>query len=287
MERARKTREGSSEVESPAKVAPFLLIPREHGSWGMLLFPLLTAMILAGRWSWNLAAAAAAALAVFLLREPLLVMARQRYVWHDPRPETAAARRSLLVFGAVLAASGAWLAFVTPLPWLAGLGLAAAALTAVAIYGALHNLQRSPLLQIAGAVGLAGSALLPYLAVGLSPDRGLWLLLAAFVIHGGGSVLVVHARIEATRALRTNSPHRARHTAAVVWLVLHALAVAALLVEAEFALGLALAIPLAVHAADLARLNDTQFLRTPLRRVGFRELGLSTVFSVLVVAALV
>jgi hypothetical protein len=252
----------------------------------MLLFPLVSAMILTGRWNWSLVAAASAALAVFLLREPLLVMARQRYVWQDVRPETAAARRSLLAFGTLLAASGAWLAEVVALPWLIGLGLAAAALTAVAIYGALHNLQRSPLLQIAGAVGLAGSALLPYLSAGLSPDTRLWLLVGAHVVHGGGSVLVVHARIEAARALKTNSPTHSRHTVAVLWLVLHALAAAVLLVEGAPLLGLILSIPCGVHATDLARLNDRQFLRTPLRRVGFRELGLSTVFSVLVVVAL-
>jgi hypothetical protein len=186
----------------------------------------------------------------------------------------------------LLAASGLSLAAVVTLPWLIGLGLAAAALTGIAIYGALNNLQRSPLLQIAGAVGLAGSALLPYLSAGLLPDRTIGLLVAAHIVHSGGSVLVVHARIEAARALKTNTAVPTRPTAAVVWLVLHALAAAVLLVEGAPLLGLILAIPLGVHAADLARLNNTRFLRTPLRRVGFRELGLSAVFSVLVVVAL-
>lgn len=266
--------------------APRLLLPREHGSWGMLLFPLVSAMILTRGREWSLAAAGGAALAVFLLREPLLVMARQRYLWREVRPETAAARRSLLVFGGLLTASGAWLALVAPLPWLIGLGLAAAALTAVPVYGALRNLQRSPLLQIAGAVGLTASALLPNLAAGLPPDRVLLLLMGAHVVHSAGSVLVVHARLEAARALKTNTPAHGRHTAAAIWLGLHALASAALVLAGEPRLGLILALPLAMHAADLSRLKNPQFLRTPLRRVGFRELGLSTVFAALLVAAL-
>lgn len=276
----------ASPTTASSKTPTRLLLPREHGSWGMLLFPLVSAMILTRRWEWSLAAAVAAGLAVFLLREPLLVLARQRYVWRESRPESAAARRSLLVFGGLLAASGAWLAAVAPLPGLIGLGLAAAALTGVAIYGALHNLQRSPMLQIAGAAGLTASALLPCLAAGLTPDATLLLLIAAHIAHSGGSVLVVHARLEAARALKSNTALRDRPVAAVAWLVLHAITAAALAAGGALGLGLILVVPLGVHAADLARLRDPQFLRTPLRRVGFRELGLSAIFSALVVAAL-
>ena len=252
----------------------------------MLLFPLVSAIVLTRRWDWGLLPASAAALAVFLIREPLLMLARQRYVWKETRPETAAALRSLLVFGVVLGVSGAWLAVVASVPWLVGLGLAAAALTVVEIYGALHNLQRSALLQIAGSVGLASSALLPYLAAGLAPDTRLWLMIGAHVVHSAGAVLVVHARLEAARALKTGNSVPLQNSAAVVWLVLHAVAAGALALAGVPLLGLVLAIPLAVHAADLARVRNPVFLRTPLRKVGLRELALSSVFSVLVVAAL-
>lgn len=275
-----------SPMSEKAKAAPFLLFPREHGSWGMLLFPLISAMVLTRTWSWGFVPAVAAALAVFLIREPLVVEARQRYVWKDIRPETAAARRSLFVSGALAALSGAWLLVLAPLEWLIALGMVAGGLTAAYIYGALHNLQRSPLLQIAGSIGLTASALLPYLALGRLPDEALVLLMSAHVIHGAGSVLVVHARLEATRALKTGAALHSRHLAAASWLVLHAAAAATLALTGRPWLGLILAIPLAIHAADLARLKDPPFLRTPLRRVGFRELGLSTVFSILVVAAL-
>jgi hypothetical protein len=276
----------SFEAAKTPKTKPWLLFPREHGSWGMLLFPLVSAMILTRTWSWDFVPAVGAALAVFLIREPLIVEARQRYVWKDARPETTAARRSLMAFGALAALSGAWLIALAPPAWLFALGLLAAGLTAAYLYGALHNLQRSPLLQIAGAVGLAASALLPYLALGRQPDERLWLLMAAQVIHGAGSVLVVHARLEAARALKTGAAVHTRHIAAASWLALHGVAAATLALTGRPWLAVILGIPLAVHAADLARLKDPQFLRTPLRHVGFRELGLSTVFTILVVAAL-
>jgi hypothetical protein len=86
--------------------------------------------------------------------------------------------------------------------------------------------------------------------------------------------------------LKTGAAVRAQHLAAACWLVGHAVVAAMLVLAGRPWLGVVLAIPLAVHAADLARLKDPRFLRTPLRHAGFRELGLSTVFTILVVTAL-
>jgi hypothetical protein len=252
----------------------------------MLLFPFVSAAILARAWSWNLLPALLGALAVFLIREPLLVWMRQRYLWKDQRPETAAAVRSFWIFAGVLAAAAFWLAAIVPILWLAALGSIAAALTALHLYGALRNLQRSPALQVIGALGLSGSAFLPWLAVGRNPEPTLWLLIGAHVLHGCGSVLVVHARLEAVRGLKAGSPGQGRATTAVLWLVLHGLACVGLLLTARSLLAASLALPLVVHAADLLRLGNATFLRVPLRRVGLRELALSSVFSALVVASL-
>ncbi len=265
---------------------PLILIPREHGSWGMLLFPFISAAILTHTWSWDFLPATVAVLAVFLLREPLVVLFRQHYVWTSPRPEATSARTSIAILATALAAAGLWLLSSLPLLWLLGLGAAAALLTVVYVYGTIQNLQRSPLLQILGAAGLTASAVIAYLAGGRAPDTALVLLLAAHVVHNAGSVLVVHARLEATRALRRQEPGRPKTTAALLWLIGHACTAAIFALLGRHLLALALLIPLAIHAADLARLTSTTFLRVPLRRVGFRELGLSTVFSVLVLVAL-
>ena len=67
-------------------------LPREHGAWGMLLQPFAAAAVVAAEWTPALGAALGAMLAVFLAREPLLVLARQRWVWREPRPETEIGR---------------------------------------------------------------------------------------------------------------------------------------------------------------------------------------------------
>ena len=75
----------------------------------MLLQPFAAAAVVAAEWTPALGAALGAMLAVFLAREPLLVLARQRWVWREPRPETARARRWLSVELAAAAACGAYL----------------------------------------------------------------------------------------------------------------------------------------------------------------------------------
>ena len=62
-----------------------LIVPREHGAWGMVAVPLVVAVFVAGGW-WSLhtLGAALAVLAVFLLRAPLLVVWRRRGVKRPP-----------------------------------------------------------------------------------------------------------------------------------------------------------------------------------------------------------
>lgn len=282
----RKATEDGKQAHAPAKQRPLLLIPREHGSWGMLLFPFVSAAILTRNWTWTFIPATLCVLGVFLLREPLVILARQRYVWVNRHPETEDARRSLLTLGIVLGGAGFWLLLAVPLGWLLALGAAAVLLAVIYIYGAIHNLQRSPLLQIVGAAGLTISGVLAYLAGNRLPDESLALLLSAHLIHNAGGVLVVHARIEAARAHRGRQKQETKATAAVIWMIVHALAAGTLAWRGQPALGAALAIPWAVHALDLARLRNPTFLQVPLRRVGFRELALSTAFAIAVLVAL-
>ncbi|MBI1954809.1 MAG: YwiC-like family protein, partial [Acidobacteria bacterium] len=56
-----------------------LLVPREHGAWGMVSLPFLAGMLVAGDWlHWRTVAAALAVFSIFLLREPLLIFWRLR-----------------------------------------------------------------------------------------------------------------------------------------------------------------------------------------------------------------
>ena len=151
------------------RLAAWIQFPREHGAWGMLLFPFISAMVLTGSWSWSFIPASFAALAVFLIREPLTVLARQEYVWTNEHPEAGVARRSAHMLSIVLLLSGIWLLRAVPLGWMAFLALATGAMTAAYVFAVVRNRQRSVLFQIIGAVTLCGSAFLGYLAGGRSP----------------------------------------------------------------------------------------------------------------------
>ena len=265
------------------KPPPRYIFPREHGSWGMLLFPLVSAAILAKTWTWMLIPAFGAAMAGFLIREPLSVLLRQRYVWKQQRPETEAAKRSLWLFAPIFLVSGLALLTTVPLVWLGALALIGAGLTAAYLYAALHNLQRSTLLQLAGSFGLTSAAALPWLAAGRPVDRTLLLLMLVHAVHSTGGVLTVHARLEAMMAHRGKADSRKERTAAWIWQVVQsAVSVSGI----GLLLALSLIVPLVVHVVDLLSFRGTAFLKTPLRTVGFRELGLSAAVAVLSLVAL-
>lgn len=265
------------------KPEPRYIFPREHGSWGMLLFPLISAAILAKTWEWMLIPALAAAMAGFLIREPLAILLRQRYVWKQPRPETEAAKRSLRLFVPIFLVSGLALLTAVPFEWIAVLAVIGAGLTAAYLYAALHNLQRSTWLQLAGSFGLTSACALPWFAAGRPVDRTLLLLGLVHAVHSTGGVLTVHARLEAMQAHRGKTDSRKERTVAWIWQVVQsAVAVSGL----GPLLAMSLVIPLILHVIDLLRFRGTEFLRVPLKTVGFRELGVSAAVSVLTLLAL-
>ena len=225
----------------------------------------------------------AAAVAGFLVREPLAVLFRQRYVWREPRAETQAAKRTLGVFGPLLVLAGAALLWVVPPAWLGVLALIGAGLTAAYLSAAVRNRQRSTLLQLAGSFGLTSACALPWLAAGRIADATLGTLALVHAVHSTGGVLTVHARLEAMQAHRGKTESRRNRRAAWVW---QALQCAVALLSRGPLLAVALLIPALVHVIDLLRFRGKVFLRTPLKAVGFRELGLSAAVSALTLAAL-
>ncbi|MBI1355107.1 MAG: hypothetical protein GC160_12230 [Acidobacteria bacterium] len=258
-------------------------IPREHGAWGMLLFPMAASALLTRTATPLHAAAFGAALAAFVAREALVILARQRWVWRQPRPEADAARRTLPLAAFVLLLSGLALASVVPVAWLAGLLLGGLVLGGVATYAAVRGKQRSPAVQLLGAAGLSAAALLPWLASGREPFAAtVWLLILAHTVHSTGGVLTVHARLETLRGRKSAQPERVERRLAWAWQPVQA--VAAIGLGGWLAAGLAL--PAVAHAADLLRLDDSRLLAQPLRRVGLRELSLSALQSASAVVGL-
>ena len=263
----------------PETRAQWLCLPREHGSWGMLLFPFVSGAVLAGSVNVWLLPALLAALAVFLIREPIVVL------WRG-RPDRTAAWRTLFLTGGTLAVSGLWLLAVLPLFWLSVLGGAAVVLTLVYVRAVVHGRQRAIPLQIVGAAGLTSSVALAYLAGGRQPDFTLLLLWVSQTVYYTGSVLKIHALIEARKQRAGTVADDKRKRGAMIWLAVQITCALAFCVGGYWLMGAALSVPALVHGFDLRHMNDPSRRKTRLRTIGFRELGLSTVFSVLAVLSL-
>lgn len=263
-----------------------LMIPREHGAWAMLLLPFASALALARRLDWEVAPAAVTVVGIFLIREPLVVLWRQARLWMEPRPEAEAARTSLAWYLPAIAIGGVVLLWRLPLQPLLVLGFLAALLLAVSTYLTVQNRRRSLLLQLSSAAGLNLSAIVAWLTVRPETESQLWWLWGLQFAHSGAALLAVHARLEARIAARSGrevAVMRGRAIAAQALLLLGAIACAT---TGRLGLAVALALSAAVHTADLARLRRPSFLQVPLRHVGLRELSLSVVFSMLVLAGL-
>jgi hypothetical protein len=157
-------------AESPSSGAPTApvpsLLPREHGAWGQLAFPLATALNIGGP---RPAAVllSAAVVAAFLAHEPLLVVLGQRGF----RARDAHGRRALRalvaagVAAAALGAAGLWLS--SPAARLAA--LPALTLGAGAIVAASARLERTTVGELVVAAALAACAAPVALAGGASP----------------------------------------------------------------------------------------------------------------------
>jgi len=256
-----------------------ILLPREHGAWGMLMVPFVCSAALAGKFDANVVAGLLAALSLFLLREPLIVLARQRWVWRVRKPETDTARRCLVAELTVLVASGAWLCWNTACAPLVLLAAVAIAQTAFAVKMAVGNRQRSILLQISGAIGLPATALLPAHAAGALDRPWPWLLWLALAQHHVTAVLVVRTRL-ALMAGKTPRPERLLPAATFAVIALTAIT-AGLLAALRRELALPPLFSAAVHLIELARLRRPSSLQEPIRRVGFRALATSIMQAVM------
>ncbi len=270
------------------------LFPREHGAWAMLIQPFLGALIVLHRLSWPALPALAAVVLVFLIRDPLIVLARQKMVWRTERPETALARRYLLVELLALAAAAAWLTLAWPVWWLVALGAGAAILTALAVYMTVKNRQRSIWLQAVSAAGLSSSALAASLAVNATLPEWVWWFWALHSAHFLASILVVHVRLEARIAARKPAAHPSagvlapeilsfrKKTAILEGLVMAA--AIALLFAGKWLYSAAALLSAGFNLYDLFTLHTPRAIAVSMMTVGKRALAVSIAFTLLLAA---
>jgi hypothetical protein len=261
--------------------------PREHGATAMLFTPIVCAAILSRTWRWTELTTLVAAFAALAAKDPMVVLARQRFVWKQWHPETAAAIRWFAGWIILLALSGTVLFVAWPFTATISLSLGVAAFSVLAIAVNVKNRQRSTLFQIASAFALTSSALATSLSASGSIAPwcwGLWLLLA---LQATAGILVVHARLDARIASRSTAPAREnyRRAAQISIVVLVSAAAIAVVFHRGF-IALALSIAALGYAYDLHRQRNALALQLPLKAVGQQALALSSLYAILLIVSL-
>ena len=186
-----------------------MLIPREHGAYGQLAFPTVTALA-AGRLTAPALAVAISALSAFLAHEGLLVLLGQRGP-RAAREERRRARDSLLLFGGCAAIFGvAAIASMEP-PARATLVVPAALAAVLAAMVAAHR-ERTTAGECLAAVTLSSAAIPAGIAGGLPADAA-WSI--ALVFAAAFSAATVSVRAIITPIARAGGPTRATAAAVV------------------------------------------------------------------------
>lgn len=262
-------------------------VPREHGATAMLLTPFFAAAILLRQLYWPELAALVAILCAFAIKDPLVVLARQRWVWKQEHPETTAAKRSAVIRFLLLAGSGAVLLVVRDWRPFVPLFAGAAAFTLLAVMITVRNRQRSEWFQVASVVALTSTCLMVCLAaVGTIPEW-CWLLWLLSALQATAGIFVVHARLDARIAARKGGGEaRSNRRAAFFSQAVLGLAGVffAFLRRPWIATGLFIAV--ICYLAELRRQTNREFLQVPMKQVGLQALKLSTVYAVLIMIGL-
>lgn len=261
--------------------------PREHGATAMLFTPIVCAAILARQWRWAELATLTAAFAALATKDPMVVVARQLFVWKQRRAETTAAAQWFAGWMLLLALSGLVLLFTWPIRATLALGAGVCVFSLLAILVNVKNRQRSTLFQIVSAFALTSSSLATSLSATKAVQPWCWRLWLLLAMQATAGILVVHARLDARIAARKSQAgsHSFRRAAfgAIAVLFVAAMAVAYL---RHGWIALALLLAAAGYAYDLRRQRNPASLQMPLTAVGQQALGLASIFAVLVVAGL-
>lgn len=262
-------------------------LPREHGATAMLMIPIVCAAILSRQWRWSELATLTAAFAALAAKDPMVILARQRFVWKQQHPETVVAAKWLAGWSIILVLSGLALLQAWPFKAILAMGIAVAAFSALAVAINIKNRQRSTLFHIASAVALTSSSL----ATSLSATGGIapwcWVLWLLMALQATAGILVVHARLDARIALRqpafTRGQSQRFRRAAQISLLALVVAAATTATLGHAWIALALLILVVGYWHDLRSQRNAENLQLPLKKVGQRALALSSLFAALLI----
>jgi len=262
-----------------------LILPREHGAWGLLLVPLVTSAGVAFRESGHvvpLLLLLAAALALFWLRTPvesLLGMSAMRAQTNEELRAVAIVIAGLAAVAALALGTLLW-AGRNPDLWLMG-AAAAAAFIAQALLKKLGRSARM-LSEIVGTIGLTSSAPAAYYVITGKFGATAWMLWLANLIFAGNQVHYVQVRIHTARVEGVRAKF-ARGWAFAVGQIVMALVLALACLR-----GLMPWLALIAFVPILFR-GWFYFFQNPgplvVRRLGWNELAHAVAFCVLFIAA--
>ena len=264
-----------------------LIVPREHGAWGLLLVPMITSAGVAFRQSGNLfplLLLLTAALTLFWLRTPLESYLGTSVVKAQTTEERREVLFTVVYLGAIAAIALAMLLGngANPLLWY----LALAVVAAFAAQAILKKLTRKArmLSEIVGAIGLTASAPAAYYVMtgkfGLTAGM-LWVANFAFA---GNQIHYVQVRIHNARATGFREKLLKAWTFAAGQLVMASILIAACWLRLLPWLTLFAFAPLLLR-------GFAYFVQKPrplqVRRLGWNELAHAIVFCVLFIATMV
>jgi len=264
-----------------------LIVPREHGAWGLLLVPLFTGIaagVASARQMGPLVLFTIAALALFWLRTPVESLVGSGLATACTRRERLTALLAAILLGAVSAACLGGLMWEGKDRQLLLLG--AVALLTFLVQAGLRRLGRWARMpaQLVGAIGLTCTAPAAYyVATGQLSERAL-ALWAANWVFAGNQIHFVQLRIHAARASNFSEKFARGRAFFLAQPVLLAALVFAALWRAIPALTVVAFLPALVRGTQW-------FFRKPealdVKRLGWSEMKQGALFGVLLALAFI
>ncbi len=262
-----------------------MVIPREHGAWGMLLVPAMTGAIVAGRSGVNVGALAlflVAALSLFWLRTPVEAWLGTSVIKAQSQRERSIVAKVSFAIAAVAAAVVTALFFAGYWRGLMIIGLVAAvAFGLQALVKKLGRRGRMPA-QVIGAIGLTSTAAGAYYVATGKLDHFAVALWLANWLFAGDQVHFVQVRIHSSRAETVSQKLRQGYSFFALQFVL-LVAVVALCRINVFPKFAVLAFVPVLLRGTLWFLRKRQPLNV--HKLGFEELAQSLIFGALLCIA--
>jgi len=167
-------------------------LPKEHGSWAMLIVPLLLGMIIAPVGHGRVGVLVIAAIGFFLVRHPLAILVKTRR-----RTQTNRAWwwRWVVIYGGLTLLSGGWLVVEHGLWWLALMGLLGTMLLFFHLWLVSRRQDMSVMGELAGIAGLALGGPMAYYAASGRLDGTAAILWLINVLYFGSTVFYIKLKV--------------------------------------------------------------------------------------------